>query len=65
MMMLAPVIGGLCALAGLYVSWSWDFPTGGTIVLVLTAVFLTAWVLAPKHGLLARAPGRRAESAAS
>ncbi|MDX8050546.1 anchored repeat-type ABC transporter permease subunit [Lentzea sp. BCCO 10_0798] len=62
MMLLAPVIGGLCALVGLYVSWSWDFPTGGTIVLVLTAVFLTAWVLAPKHGLLA--PGRRAESSA-
>ncbi|SMD18019.1 anchored repeat-type ABC transporter permease subunit, partial [Lentzea albidocapillata] len=65
MMLLAPVIGGLCALVGLYVSWSWDFPTGGTIVLVLTAVFLTAWVLAPRHGLLARAPRRRAESAAS
>ncbi|MEV6715317.1 anchored repeat-type ABC transporter permease subunit [Lentzea sp. NPDC051208] len=62
MMLLAPVIGGLCALVGLYVSWSWDFPTGGTIVLVLTAVFLAAWVLAPKHGLLA--PGRRAESSA-
>ncbi|WP_329792110.1 anchored repeat-type ABC transporter permease subunit [Lentzea sp. DG1S-22] len=65
MMLLAPVIGGLCALTGLYVSWSWDFPTGGTIVLVLTAVFLTAWVLAPKHGLLSRASGRRAESTAS
>lgn len=64
MMALAPVIGGSCALIGLYVSWSWDFPTGGTIVLVLTAVFLTAWVLAPKHGLLARAPRRRAESTA-
>ena len=62
MMLLAPAIGGLCALAGLYVSWSWDFPTGGTIVLVLTAVFLTAWILAPKHGLLSRASGRRAES---
>ncbi|MEV6716220.1 anchored repeat-type ABC transporter permease subunit [Lentzea sp. NPDC051208] len=65
MMVLAPVIGGLCALVGLYVSWSWDFPTGGTIVLVLTAVFLTAWVLAPKHGLLARTPKHRAESTAS
>jgi manganese/iron transport system permease protein len=54
MMLLAPVIGGLSALVGLYVSWSWDFPTGGTIVLVLTAAFLTAWVLAPRHGLLAR-----------
>ncbi|WP_156753562.1 anchored repeat-type ABC transporter permease subunit [Actinokineospora pegani] len=59
MMLLAPVVGGLCALVGLYVSWSWDFPTGGTIVLVLTAVFLTAWVLAPRHGLLARGLVRR------
>ncbi|MFK3983565.1 anchored repeat-type ABC transporter permease subunit [Micromonospora sp. NPDC050397] len=54
MMLLAPVIGGLSALLGLYVSWSWDLPVGGTIVLVLTAVFLTAWLLAPRHGLLAR-----------
>jgi manganese/iron transport system permease protein len=54
MMTLAPVIGGLCALVGLYVSWSWDFPVGGTIVLVLTAVFLAAWVASPRHGLLAR-----------
>lgn len=53
MMTLAPVIGGLSALVGLYVSWSWDFPVGGTIVLVLTAVFLAAWVASPRHGLLA------------
>jgi manganese/iron transport system permease protein len=54
MMLLAPAIGGLSALVGLYVSWSWDFPTGGTIVLVLTAAFLAAWLLAPRHGLLPR-----------
>ena len=53
MMLLAPLIGGLSALVGLYVSWSWDLPVGGTIVLTLTAVFLTAWLLAPRHGLLA------------
>ena len=53
MMTLAPVVGGLSALVGLYVSWSWDFPVGGTIVLVLTAVFLAAWVASPRHGLLA------------
>jgi manganese/iron transport system permease protein len=53
MMTLAPVLGGLSALVGLYVSWSWDFPVGGTIVLVLTAVFLAAWVASPRHGLLA------------
>ena len=54
MMALAPAIGGVSALIGLYVSWSWDFPVGGTIVLVLTSVFLLAWLGAPRHGVLAR-----------
>ncbi|MFC8923727.1 anchored repeat-type ABC transporter permease subunit [Cellulosimicrobium sp. NPDC057127] len=54
MMLLAPVIGGGSALVGLYLSWSLDLPAGGTIVLVATAVFLLAWFLAPRHGLLAR-----------
>lgn len=54
MMVLAPAIGALGALVGLYVSWSWDYPTGGTIVLVLTAFFLAAWFLAPRQGLIAR-----------
>ena len=51
MMVLAPVIGGLSALVGLYLSWSIDLPAGGTIVLVATAVFLLCWVVAPR-GLL-------------
>ncbi|NHC47515.1 anchored repeat-type ABC transporter permease subunit [Motilibacter aurantiacus] len=54
MMVLAPLIGGVSALVGLYVSWSWDFPTGGTIVLVLTAAFLLGWFLGPRHGLVGR-----------
>ncbi|WP_435737988.1 anchored repeat-type ABC transporter permease subunit [Cellulosimicrobium sp. PMB13] len=54
MMLLAPVIGGSSALVGLYLSWSLDLPAGGTIVLVATAVFLLAWFLAPRHGLVAR-----------
>ncbi|MDG4820509.1 anchored repeat-type ABC transporter permease subunit [Asanoa sp. WMMD1127] len=53
MMVLAPALGGLSALIGLYLSWSWDLPVGGTIVLVLTAAFLVAWVFAPRHGLIA------------
>jgi len=57
MMLLAPLIGGLGALVGLYVSWSWDYPTGGTIVLVLTAAFLLAWLLAPRQGVIARRRG--------
>jgi manganese/iron transport system permease protein len=54
MMLAAPAIGGGSALVGLYLSWSYDLPVGGTIVLVATAVFLLAWVFAPRHGLLAR-----------
>jgi manganese/iron transport system permease protein len=42
MMALAPLIGGASALVGLYLSWSLDLPTGGTIVLVATAIFLLA-----------------------
>ncbi|MFY1698192.1 anchored repeat-type ABC transporter permease subunit [Solwaraspora sp. WMMA2101] len=54
MMLLAPVIGGSSALVGLYLSWSYDLPVGGTVVLVATGAFLLAWVFAPRHGLLAR-----------
>ncbi|MFE9655595.1 anchored repeat-type ABC transporter permease subunit [Micromonospora sp. NPDC006431] len=54
MMLLAPTIGGTSALVGLYLSWSYDTPVGGTIVLVATAIFLAAWLLAPRHGLLAK-----------
>ena len=59
MMALAPVIGGLGALVGIYISWSWDLPTGGTIVLVLSAAFLAAWLVSPRHGLISRRPRRR------
>jgi len=60
MMALSPAIGGAGALVGLYVSWSWDVPTGGAIVLVLTAVFLVAWIAAPRQGLVAALRRRRA-----
>ncbi len=54
MMLLAPAIGALSALLGLYVSWSWDYPTGGTIVMILTGWFLLAWLFAPRQGMLAK-----------
>ena len=59
MMALAPLIGGLGALIGIYISWSWDLPTGGTIVLVLSAAFFAAWLVSPRHGLISRRPRRR------
>jgi manganese/iron transport system permease protein len=54
MMAIAPAIGAVSATVGLYISWSWDLPTGGTIVLVLTAAFLAAWLLSPRRGRRSR-----------
>lgn len=54
MMSLAPLIGALSAVVGSYLSWAVDLPAGGSIVLTSTAIFLITWVLAPKHGLLAK-----------
>ncbi len=53
MMALAPAIGASSAVVGLYLSWSYDLPVGGTIVLVLTGAFLAAWCFGPRHGLVA------------
>lgn len=55
MMVLSPTIGATSATVGIYVSWSYDTPVGGTIVLVLTVAFVIAWLLAPRHGLVSKA----------
>ncbi|BAS00821.1 manganese ABC transporter [Blastochloris viridis] len=46
-------IGALTSFVGAYVSYFLDGATGGIIVLLQTLVFLTAFVLAPRHGLIA------------
>lgn len=61
MMFLSPTLGALSAFVGLYISWSYDFPVGGTIVLVATALFLAAWLAAPRHGVLAKRVRRSAD----
>lgn len=54
MMLLAPLIGSASALVGVYLSWSYDVATGGTIVLVATGAFVLAFVFAPRHGVVSR-----------
>ncbi|MDN3296506.1 anchored repeat-type ABC transporter permease subunit [Streptomyces ficellus] len=54
MTLLASAFGCAGSLAGLYVSYAYDLAAGGSIVVVLTAFFALAWVLAPRHGLVAR-----------
>jgi manganese/iron transport system permease protein len=46
-------IGAVSSFAGAYISYFLDGATGGVIVVLQTLVFLTAFVLGPKHGLLA------------
>ncbi len=47
------LIGVLTSFTGAYVSYFLDGATGGVIVCLQTLIFLAAFVLAPKHGLLA------------
>jgi manganese/iron transport system permease protein len=54
LMLLAIVIGVTGAVAGLYASFWLDAASGATIVLVETVAFLTALLLGPRTGLLAR-----------
>lgn len=54
MMAAAALIGGVSAVAGLYLSYYVSIASGAAIVLVCTACFLLALVFAPGRGLLAR-----------
>ena len=46
-------IGAVTSFTGAYASYFLDGATGGIIVVLQTLLFLTAFVFAPKHGLLA------------
>jgi manganese/iron transport system permease protein len=59
---IAVAIGALSSLVGAYASYFLDGATGGIIVVLQTLVFLTAFLLAPRHGYLA---ARRRIGAAS
>ncbi|MEU6441640.1 anchored repeat-type ABC transporter permease subunit [Streptomyces sp. NPDC047046] len=61
MMLLAPAVGAVSAVVGLYLSYTYNLAAGGLIVLVVTGVFVLCWLFAPRHGLLTRR-GHRARS---
>ncbi len=50
---IAVAIGSVTSFLGAYASYFLDGATGGIIVVLQTAIFLIAFLLAPKHGLLA------------
>lgn len=53
LIVLSVAIGALTSFVGAYISYFLDGATGGIIVCLQTAIFLAAFFLAPKHGLLA------------
>lgn len=54
LIILSTFIGAATALIGAYLSFFLDTHAGGLIVLLQTLLFLTAFLFAPKHGMLFR-----------
>ena len=53
LIVISVTIGAMTSLIGAYASFHLDGATGGVIVVLQTLVFLTAFLFAPKHGLIA------------
>lgn len=53
LLMIAVVIGSLTSFLGAWLSYWLDGATGGIIVVMQNLLFITAFIFAPKHGLLA------------
>ena len=60
LLIISVLIGALSSSIGAYLSYFVDGATGGVIVLLQTAVFLLAFLFAPKHGLIATRSQARA-----
>lgn len=66
MIFLAAGAGVVSAVVGLYISFTYaQLPSGATIVLVATALFLLAFVFGPRQGLMWRLTGSRRARAGS
>jgi manganese/iron transport system permease protein len=60
MMALAALIGALSGVIGLYLAFTYNVASGGTIVVVATGLFLLAFLFAPSRGLVWRLARRAA-----
>jgi manganese transport system permease protein len=59
MLILAPVSAAASAVIGIYLSYWLDVASGGMIVLVQGVLFVLAFLLAPRHGVIARLASAR------
>jgi manganese/iron transport system permease protein len=60
MMAVSAAIGALSSVVGLYLSYYLDVASGAAIVLTATALFVVAFLVAPRRGLAWRRRGQRA-----
>jgi manganese/iron transport system permease protein len=58
MMLLGALIGAVSGVAGVYISYYFNLPSGPAIVLVSSSLFLVALFLSPSQGILTR-PGSK------
>lgn len=65
LILISVAVGALSCGIGAYLSYFLDGATGGIIIVLQTLVFLTAFFLAPRHGLLAARRRMRAASGTS
>jgi manganese/iron transport system permease protein len=61
MMLIAASIGAFSSVAGLYASFYINVASGAAVVLIATAIFLVAFLLAPRYGVLWQARRTRKE----
>ena len=52
MIVLSPVFGTLSSIVWLYFSYSYNLPSGATIVMAAAVFFIVAFIFAPKKGLI-------------
>ena len=60
---LSLAIGAVTSFTGAYLSFFLDGATGGIIVVLQTLIFLTAFIFAPRHGMLANRARAKATAA--
>jgi len=53
LILLAVAFGAITSFVGVYLSYFLDGATGGVVIVLQTLLFLTAFVFAPRHGMLA------------
>lgn len=59
MIAISAFLGALSAVVGLYISFTYNWPSGAAIVLVATTFFVITLLLSPKHGVIVRSMKQR------